>query len=69
MEDDAPGFVWQRERILDDWSKSLEYAQMTLMASKTSIRTRFILDDLLPFVKHKGTSPPHHVEHSCTELR
>ncbi|KAK7051190.1 translational activator of GCN4 [Paramarasmius palmivorus] len=49
---DGEGHVWQRDRILEDWPRALEFARNVLLESRTSIRTRFLHDELLHLAKH-----------------
>lgn len=46
--------VWQRDRVLNDWEKSLEYAQDTLLRSQTKLRIQFLREELLSLAKHAG---------------
>ncbi|KAJ4478479.1 armadillo-type protein [Lentinula aciculospora] len=55
FDDDGSGSsdsVWQRDRVLRDWSPSIVAAQNILMESKTSIRISFLHDEVLPLAKH-----------------
>ncbi|KAG6844943.1 hypothetical protein H0H87_002276 [Tephrocybe sp. NHM501043] len=57
---DDPGaptsdFSWQRDQVLNDWEKSLEYAQNILLGAKAKERTLFLQDELLSLAKHAGT--------------
>ncbi|KAG6873014.1 hypothetical protein C0995_003975 [Termitomyces sp. Mi166 len=49
-------FSWQRDRVLDDWQRSLEYAEDVLLRAKTKERTRFLQDELLSLAKHADLS-------------
>ncbi|KAG5725284.1 Translational activator gcn1 [Termitomyces sp. T112] len=49
-------FLWQRDRVMDDWQKSLEYAQDKLLGAKAKERVRFLQDELLSLVKHADLS-------------
>ncbi|KAG6810659.1 hypothetical protein H0H92_010871 [Tricholoma furcatifolium] len=53
---DAPTneFSWQRDRVLNNWENSLEYAQNILLGAKTKERAQFIEDELLSLAKHAG---------------
>ncbi|KAH9485783.1 eIF-2-alpha kinase activator gcn1 [Psilocybe cubensis] len=44
--------VWQRDQVLNDWSRSLEYAQNYLLNEKTKARTVFLRDEILSLAKH-----------------
>lgn len=46
--------TWQRDRVLDDWQKSLEFAQGVLLGARTSVRVLFLKDELLGLAKHAG---------------
>jgi hypothetical protein len=46
---------WQRDRVLVDWERSLEYAQNELLGEKTKARVQFLQDELLSLAKHGGT--------------
>lgn len=54
---------WQRDRVLNDWQKSMGYAQGVLLHDKTKLRVQFLQDELLSLAKHGGTS----VLTSCPE--
>ncbi|KAI0060576.1 ARM repeat-containing protein [Artomyces pyxidatus] len=56
MEDGAQGFVWHRERVTEEWKPALEYASQKLLTSKTSVRVRFLQEELLPLAKHEDLS-------------
>ncbi|KAF9479098.1 ARM repeat-containing protein [Pholiota conissans] len=47
---------WQRERVLSDWPRSVEYAQKILMKEKTKDRVSFLRDELLSLAKHGDLS-------------
>ncbi|KAG5642517.1 hypothetical protein DXG03_002618 [Asterophora parasitica] len=51
---DSPsnGFSWQRDRVLNDWQQSLEYAQGVLLGAKSKTRAQFLEDELLSLAKH-----------------
>ncbi|KAG6896538.1 hypothetical protein C0992_007574 [Termitomyces sp. T32_za158] len=55
---DAPtsDFSWQRDRVLDDWQRSLEYAQDILLGGKAKDRALFLQDELLSLAKHADLS-------------
>ncbi|THU98405.1 ARM repeat-containing protein [Dendrothele bispora CBS 962.96] len=42
---------WRRENVLQNWTKSLEFAQAVLMESRTSVRVAFLREELLPLAK------------------
>lgn len=44
--------LWQRDRVLSDWQKSMEYAQGVLLRDKTKLRVQFLQDELLSLAKH-----------------
>lgn len=46
--------VWQRDRVLNDWEKSLEYAQDKLLRAQTKLRVQFLREELLSLAKHAG---------------
>ncbi len=54
-ESESASLSWQRDRVLEDWSPSMEYAQHRLLESKTSSRVRFLQEELLPLARHAGT--------------
>lgn len=59
---DENGFAgpsWQRDRVLQEWSQALEFAQNKLLESKTSSRVQFLREELLSLAKHGGTSVFH----------
>ncbi|GLB43526.1 putative ARM repeat-containing protein [Lyophyllum shimeji] len=43
---------WERNRVLDDWQRSMEYAQNTLLGAKAKVRAQFLQDELLSLAKH-----------------
>jgi len=47
--------LWQRDRVLADWPRSLEYAQNVLCKEKTKVRTEFLHDEILSLAKHGGS--------------
>ena len=47
---------WHRDRIIDNWQTSMEYAQNVLLHSKTSTRVLFLSDELLTLAKNPGMS-------------
>lgn len=46
--------VWQRDQVLNDWPRSLEYAQTFLLNGKTKSRILFLQDEILSLAKHGG---------------
>ena len=46
--------VWQRDQVLNDWPRSLEYAQTFLLNGKTKSRIQFLQDEILSLAKHGG---------------
>ena len=46
--------VWQRDQVLNDWPRSLEYAQNFLLNGKTKSRILFLKDEILSLAKHGG---------------
>jgi hypothetical protein len=52
--DSGDGFSWQRDNVLNDWSRSIEFAQGRLLTSKTRIRVQFLQEELLSLARHGG---------------
>ena len=48
--------IWQRDRVLADWPRSLEYAQNVLLNGKTKARTEFLRDEILSLAQHGGSN-------------
>lgn len=48
--------IWQRDRVLADWPRSLEYAQNVLLNGKTKARTEFLHDEILSLAQHGGSN-------------
>ena len=46
--------VWQRDQVLNDWPRSLEYAQTFLLNGRTKPRIQFLQDEILFLVTHEG---------------
>ena len=46
--------VWQRDKVLNDWPRSLEYARNFLLNGKTKSRIQFLQDEILSLAKHGG---------------
>ncbi|KAF8911690.1 armadillo-type protein [Gymnopilus junonius] len=44
--------TWQRDSVLADWPKSLEFAQHLLLTQKTKKRVAFLNEELLSLAKH-----------------
>ncbi|KAG6915850.1 hypothetical protein DXG01_009609 [Tephrocybe rancida] len=67
---DAPtsGFTWQRDRVLNDWQNSVEYAQNILLGAKAKERSQFLQDELLSLAKHAGTSRSPHRQRIAIDL-
>ncbi|PBK90411.1 ARM repeat-containing protein [Armillaria gallica] len=55
-ESESASLSWQRDRVLEDWPQSMEYAQHRLLESKTSSRVRFLQEELLPLARHAELS-------------
>ena len=53
-DDNGDQRVWQRDRVLNDWPRSLEYAQTFLLNGKTKRRILFLQDEILSLAKHGG---------------
>ena len=58
--------VWQRDRVLNDWPRSLEYAQSFLLNGKTQSRILFLQDEILSLAKLGGFYSIHH--YNCPSL-
>ncbi|KAI0316101.1 ARM repeat-containing protein [Amylostereum chailletii] len=56
MENLESDFVWQTEPVLEDWPRALQHASRMLLTSKTSVRTRFLQEDILSFIKQQDLS-------------
>ncbi|KAA1470496.1 ARM repeat-containing protein [Dentipellis sp. KUC8613] len=56
MEDGDLGYIWQRERVSDEWPQALEHARRQLLTSKTRVRVNFLQEGLLPLAKHENLS-------------
>ncbi|KAF8883249.1 armadillo-type protein [Infundibulicybe gibba] len=50
--DNGDRITWQRDRVLNDWPRAMQYAQDRLMDSKTKSRTQFLNEELLSLAKH-----------------
>ena len=46
--------IAQRDRVLNDWQKSMELAHDALMGEKTKSRIQFLQAEILPLAKHGG---------------
>ena len=53
-DEDRDPQVWQRDRVLNDWPRSLEYAQTFLLHGRTKSRIQFLQDEILSLAKHEG---------------
>lgn len=49
-------FAWQRDGVLNDWDRAMEYAQAQLINGKTKARLHFLREELMSLVKHGGES-------------
>ncbi|KIY43656.1 translational activator GCN1 [Fistulina hepatica ATCC 64428] len=49
--DGGSALVWRRDRVLQEWSKSLEVACNQLMSSSTKSRVYFLQNELLPLAR------------------
>ncbi|KAF7968614.1 hypothetical protein HWV62_30003 [Athelia sp. TMB] len=52
---DGPGemkFVWQRDNVLGDWDRAMEYAQAQLINERTKTRVQFLQEEMMSLVKH-----------------
>lgn len=57
FDDDGSGSLdtrWKRDRVMEEWPNSMIAAQNILMEGKTTPRTSFLHDELLPLAKHGG---------------
>jgi hypothetical protein len=54
-DDSGDGVSWQRDNVLNDWPRAIEFAQARLLTSKTRIRIQFLQEELLSLAKHGGT--------------
>lgn len=54
--------VWQRDRVLNDWPQSMEYAQKVLLTQKTKARIEFLQNEILSLAKHGGSIMFNHPE-------
>jgi len=48
--------IWQRDRVLADWPRSLEYAQNVLLNGKTKFRIEFLRVEILSLTQHGGSN-------------
>ncbi|KAF9047662.1 armadillo-type protein [Panaeolus papilionaceus] len=51
-DDSENGYTWQRDRVIDDWPRSLDLAKTLLLTGKTGARVGFLRDELLSLAKH-----------------
>lgn len=56
QDEDEDQEVWQRDRVLSDWPRSIEYAQKVLLGHKTKRRVEFLKNEILSLAKHAGES-------------
>lgn len=49
-------FVWQRDNVLNDWARAIEYAHGRLITSKTKVRIEFLREEVMSLAKHGGES-------------
>jgi len=47
-------FSWQRDNVLNDWPRSIKFAQGRLLTSKTRVRIQFLQEELLSLARHGG---------------
>ncbi|KAF5374683.1 hypothetical protein D9615_008940 [Tricholomella constricta] len=59
LESPSNGYSWQRDRVLNDWQQSLEYAQNLLLDAKAKTRAQFLQDELLSLAKHADLNLSH----------
>lgn len=52
--DEETDFIWKRDRVLNDWDRSLEYAQTRLLTDRTKTRIEFLREEILGLAKHAG---------------
>jgi hypothetical protein len=45
---------WQRDRVLTEWPRALEFAQNKLLAGENKVRVHFLQEELLSLAKHGG---------------
>ncbi|KAF7965509.1 hypothetical protein HWV62_43100 [Athelia sp. TMB] len=45
-------FVWQRDNVLGDWDRAMEYAQAQLINERTKTRVQFLQEEMMSLVKH-----------------
>ncbi|KAI0035599.1 ARM repeat-containing protein [Vararia minispora EC-137] len=56
MDSDGGGYVWQRERVADEWADALEHARRMLLSNKTRTRVQFLSEQLVPLAQHEDLS-------------
>jgi hypothetical protein len=49
--------VWTRERVLQDWNRSVEHARTKLLVEKVKGRVAFLQEDILSVVRSVGAHP------------
>ena len=65
---------WRRDRVLNDWQKSMEFAHDALMSKTTKSRVQFLQTEILPLAKHGGmclssvVRSPEYLEGSLPDL-
>lgn len=60
--------VWARERVLQDWSVSVDYARTKLLVEKVKGRVAFLQEDILGVVRSVGAhSHPLVPENFCVD--
>jgi len=52
--DTGDGLSWQRDNVLSDWPRSMQYAHGRLLTSKTRVRIQFLQEELLSLASHGG---------------
>ncbi|KAG6864935.1 hypothetical protein C0991_006286 [Blastosporella zonata] len=52
----ATGFLWQRDRVLNDWERSVEHAQDILLGARVKERIIFLQDELLSLATNADLS-------------
>ncbi|TFK26296.1 translational activator GCN1 [Coprinopsis marcescibilis] len=54
--EEGQGYVWRRDQVLNDWDRSMEYAQTRLLTDKTKSRVAFLKEEILGLAKHADLS-------------
>lgn len=65
--------AWHKDRVLQEWAQAMEFAQNRLMTGTTTIRIRFLQEELMSVAKHEGWLPfpafsPHDLQRSDLNL-